>query len=76
MDQIAARLRQVRKARHRTMDSLSLETGYSTSYISRVERGDKKNPTVKFIFDVAENLGTTPAYLLGISDDRQATQER
>ena len=46
---IGARMRELRKARKRTLQELSDRSGYSAGYLSRLENGSRVNPTVAFI---------------------------
>lgn len=62
------RLRECRQLARRSIDSVSFESGYSRSYIARLERGEKANPTIHAVWCIAEVLGVQPAYLLGLED--------
>jgi transcriptional regulator with XRE-family HTH domain len=48
---------------------LSAKSGISQTYISQIERGRKINIGIDVVFSLAEALGVTVPYLLGISDD-------
>jgi transcriptional regulator with XRE-family HTH domain len=48
---------------------LSHRSGVSRGYISEIERGVKKNVGVEVVFLLAEALGVSAAYLLGLTDD-------
>jgi len=48
---------------------LSAKSGISQTYISQIERGRKINIGIDVVFALAEALGVTVPYLLGISDD-------
>ena len=48
---------------------LSAKSGISQTYISQIERGRKSNLGIDVVFALAESLGVTVPYLLGISDD-------
>lgn len=65
---IGARLRELRKARKRTLDDLGEQSGYSSGYLSRLENGSRDNPTIAFVWDMSRALGVSPAVLLGIED--------
>lgn len=67
---IGTRMREVRTAKCRSIHSVAFEVGSSCSYIGRVERGEKANPTVGFVWRVAAALEVRPGYLLGIEDAR------
>lgn len=65
---IGARMRELRKARKRTLQELSDRSGYSTGYLSRLENGSRVNPTVAFIWDMSQALGVTPAAMLDLEE--------
>jgi transcriptional regulator with XRE-family HTH domain len=48
---------------------LAARSGVSNSYISDLERGRARNVGVDVVFSLADALGISTAYLLGISDD-------
>jgi transcriptional regulator with XRE-family HTH domain len=48
---------------------LSAKSGISQTYISQIERGRKSNIGIDVVFALADALGVTVPYLLGISDD-------
>jgi len=47
---------------------LAEKSGISRGYISEIERGIKKNVGVEVVFALAEALGVSPQYLLGVTD--------
>ena len=47
---------------------LSRRSGISPAYISKIERGRSDNVTVDIVFRLANALGVSPAYLLGLTD--------
>ena len=61
-------MRELRKARKRTLQELSDRSGYSAGYLSRLENGSRVNPTVAFIWDMSQALGVTPAAMLGLEE--------
>lgn len=62
------------EAIHRHPDSfktICVKAGYSTSYVRRVLKGEKHNPTLYFVECLAEAVGEDPLKLLG-ADSEQA----
>lgn len=47
---------------------LAKRSGVSRGHISKIERGDTENLTITVAFALADALGISRAYLLGISD--------
>jgi len=47
---------------------LSQRSGVSRGYISEIERGVKQNVGIEVVFSLAEALGVSVEYLLGLSD--------
>ena len=61
-------LREARKDRGMSQESLALTCGLDRTFISLLERG-LRQPTLSSIFALAEALGTTPSVLLeGVED--------
>lgn len=58
-------MRAQRVARGLSQEALAVTAGYCESYISRVERGSKPNPSLAFVETIAGALGCAPAELLG-----------
>jgi transcriptional regulator with XRE-family HTH domain len=50
-------------------ETLAAQVGVDRSYISQIERDADVNVGVKVVFALAESLGVSPAYLLGLSDN-------
>lgn len=50
-------------------DALAAAVGVSQGYISGIERGAVKNPTLEVMEKLAGALGVSLAYLLDLSDD-------
>jgi len=48
---------------------LASKSGVSRGYISEIERGVKRNIGVEIVVSLAEALGVSVSYLLGLSDD-------
>ena len=55
---IGERIREIRLARGLSITSLSQQAGVAKSYISRIERGLQRNPSMDFIAKVAVVLET------------------
>lgn len=66
---LADRLLLSRRDLHWDQEELSRRSGVSRGYISEIERLRKTNIGVEVVFALAEALGITVPYLLGISDD-------
>jgi transcriptional regulator with XRE-family HTH domain len=50
-------------------ETLANQIGVDRSYISQIERNADVNVGVKTIFALAQALGVSPAYLLGLTDN-------
>lgn len=50
-------------------ETLASQVGVDRSYISQIERDADVNVGVKTVFALAEALGVSPAYLLGLTDN-------
>ena len=61
------RIREVRKQRKMTMKELGIAVGVAESTISQYETG-KRNPDHETILKLAECLGTTYSYLIGLEE--------
>jgi transcriptional regulator with XRE-family HTH domain len=64
-----------RKTRNRkkiTLTQLSKKTGIDQGYLSRLERGEKSNPSSEVLAKLADALDVTTDYLLGRTDDPNA----
>ena len=66
---LAERLLLSRRDLHWDQEELSRRSGVSRGYISEIERLRKTNIGVEVVFALAEALGVTVPFLLGISDD-------
>lgn len=63
------RLRERRKEKRLSQEALAELAGVNASYISLMERGVKKNPSLAVTGRLAEALETSIAYLTGKTDD-------
>lgn len=66
---LAQRLLLSRRDLEWDQQDLADKSEISRTYISQIERGKKTNVGIEVIFSLAEALGVTVPYLLGISDD-------
>ncbi len=63
--QFAARLHRTRKERDLTLRDVALESGVSIAYLSDLERGKLKNPTLDVLRKIAQALRVSVDSLLG-----------
>jgi transcriptional regulator with XRE-family HTH domain len=61
-------IRILREARGLTIEELSRATGVSVSYLSRLETGLRKVPSVFIVYKIAKVLGVTVEKLLDAND--------
>ncbi|SEU09527.1 XRE family transcriptional regulator, master regulator for biofilm formation [Salinibacillus kushneri] len=67
---IGNRIKKRREEMGYTISELAKESGISKSYISNIERNLQKNPSIQFLYKIAEPLDTNIGYLLlGIETD-------
>jgi transcriptional regulator with XRE-family HTH domain len=66
---LAHRLQLSRSDLHWEQEELAEKSGISRSYISKLERGYVTNPSVDVIFSLADALGVSVQYLLGLTED-------
>lgn len=57
-----------RRTLNMNQDALAAQVGVDRTYISKIERNEDVNVGVKTVFGLAEALGVTVQYLLGLSD--------
>lgn len=60
------RLRECRRAAGLRQRELAAKSGVATGYIGELETSGDTNPTLETIGELAEALGVSPAYLLGV----------
>lgn len=70
MSELGQRIRQARQARHVTAAQLAEQIGVSANYISELERGIKKNPSMQVIAGMADVLGYPVDYFFGMGQNR------
>jgi len=63
------RLRSVRTARQMTIRDLANETGLSVSQLYRLEKGERPRVAAITLARIAQALGTSVDYLLGLKDE-------
>lgn len=64
-------LKETRRKKKMTLTYLSQKTGIDQGYLSRLERGEKSNPSSEVLTRLADVLDVTTDYLLGRIDDPQ-----
>lgn len=72
---LGERIHRHRKARAMTLEEVAQQTGVSKGYLSQLENGKEKNPTIEVLGKIAAALGTTIADLLGTRKARAARSE-
>ena len=65
-------IRALREEKGWTQEVLALEAGMATSYVSRIERGERRLPTTR-LENLAAALGTTAADIYAIAEGRAPT---
>lgn len=65
----ADRLLLARRDMRWDQSELASKSGVSRGYISEIERGVKRNIGVEIVVSLADALGVSVSYLLGLSDD-------
>ena len=63
-DQIGGKLRSLRKSRKMTLEALAAHTGFTKSYLSKIENS-KKIPPIGSLAKICQSLGTDLADLFG-----------
>lgn len=66
---LAWRIRSSRDDMNWNQEDLAQKSGVSRSYISNIESGRVVNVTVDVVFALADALGLSRAYLIGLTDD-------
>lgn len=75
IEKLAERVRQLREARNWTLGQLAAYSGVSKAQISRIESRQRRNPSADTLMNLAQALGTTTDYLLGLTDDPRKPAE-
>lgn len=80
---LAWRIRSSREDLNWNQEDLAKTSGVSRSYISNIESGRIENVTVDIAFALADALGVSRAYILGLTEDplagvpdEEATEEK
>ena len=73
---LASRLRQVRRAKDQTQQQLGELAKINYTTISRIESGEAKHVYADTVRDLAEALGVSADYLLGLTDDPTSATKR
>lgn len=71
---IGTRIKNRRKQLRITQKELGAAVGKGESTVSEWE-AEKRSPDVELIYSLADILNTTPAYLMGWSDDPEPTEQ-
>lgn len=58
LERLQQNVRSLRKQRGYTQEELSKECGYSSSYMGKIERGEK-HPSITTLFRIAETLNVS-----------------
>lgn len=69
MGTIGERIRELRRAKKISVDELAKRTGKNRATIYRYENGDIENAPYSVLSPIADALGTTPAYLMGLEEE-------
>jgi transcriptional regulator with XRE-family HTH domain len=69
LTKFSGRLRAAMESSGITIQSLALESGYSTGYIDRLRNGQQENPTIMCVECLATVLHKNPAFLAGWEND-------
>lgn len=62
-ESFGTRLKWVRKSNHLTLAAFAAKCGFHNSYLSMLERGKAKNPSIDFIEKVSKIFGVSRAWL-------------
>jgi len=65
---LGRRLRQVRRAKDLTQEQLAAKSGVNAITISRLESGDASKAYARTVRDLAQALGVSADYLLGLTE--------
>ena len=72
---LGTRVRAIREQRGLTQDQLGRASGVRRSHISRLETGQRENPSVDITARLAVALDTSTDYLMGLTDDPRPVRE-
>ncbi|MFD0050238.1 helix-turn-helix domain-containing protein [Actinomycetes bacterium NPDC127524] len=68
---IGEKIKKFRKEKGYSLNGLANEIGISKSYLSYIERGIQKNPSIKILSQIADILETTVEDLMGESKEQE-----
>ncbi len=68
---LQARLRALRQERNMSIRELASQSGLSVSQLYRLEKGERPRVAALTLARIAQALGTSVDYLLGLSDNRE-----
>lgn len=71
---VGRNIRRIRRAAHVTQEDLAHKTGLDRTYLSDIERG-LRNPSIRWLQDVAAALSTHPALFLLEEKDAAAVRK-
>ncbi|WP_082232882.1 helix-turn-helix domain-containing protein [Halobacillus massiliensis] len=72
---IGDRINKIRRAKGLSMSELASRAGFAKSYISSIERGNQKNPSIHFIEEIVKALEVSVNELLQGQEDQKLDQE-
>ena len=75
MNIVGERIKELRKKHKMSVDDLAEKVGKSRATIYRYENGEIEKAPYTVLVPLAEALGTTPTYLMGIDEDYQTSLE-
>lgn len=71
---IGERIKMLRKKRNLSLTELSEKAGVAKSYLSSIERGIQKNPSIQFLEKIGQVLGITVEEFLHIEEADRAPE--
>jgi transcriptional regulator with XRE-family HTH domain len=74
-EQIGGRVRQLRQVRGMTLDALASATGFTKSYLSKIENA-KKIPPIASLSRIAQAMKADISYFFQPADQSEVTEER
>ncbi len=70
MEAFQKRVADTRAQRRMTLEEVAQAAGFTKSHVWEVEKGRSRNPTVRLVWGLANALGVSPAWLLGLDDSK------
>lgn len=65
-DKFAHRMKATRKQRDMSLDDVAKASGFTKSHVWELEQGRARNPTVRAVWGIADALGVSPGWLMGL----------